>query len=580
MKLLRNINVGKKLLFLVIPSLLITIFFVFELGYQTNKISKEAKEVYYDVVYVNTTLVLNADRDMYQASNAETSIILSGYTIDQDVKEQLLQEYKENSTQVLDRVDEAAANIQKDSFMYQRFKSSENQMTMSDLYNDFKYNYSMWQSAYNPEKGVGNIEEKRVLFDKTRNDLDLMTQLLDEYSVYITKETQKEMFDQISRLIILIIAVVLIIGVLTLFVSRYLRMNISKLTFDMNLLSKNDLSFDPHVIKSKDELGTLGNSIGAMVSSLREIISMLSKTAESLAASSRLMRVNAKEVTSSMNDIAKTVGEIAEGASSQADESQNLVDEIHNLGDAIDNSTNSVQKLSSASEQIMLSSNEGLNTVNRLEDITIKNQSSFNSIFDIIDTTSKNAEKIGEASAMIAGITGQTRLLALNASIEAARAGEAGRGFAVVAEEISKLSEQSSKSTMVIDQMLNELTGDIQKASMQSNLVKEAVRLQTESVNDTKAKYLMITEALDAINNEIYTLDTVSKNMEKSRVVVADFGSSVSAVSEEYAASTEETSATTEEVLAAITTIGQIGLEVDNLVIELKTIINKFKLNA
>lgn len=45
----------------------------------------------------------------------------------------------------------------------------------------------------------------------------------------------------------------------------------------------------------------------------------------------------------------------------------------------------------------------------------------------------------------IQGITGQTRILALNAMIEAARAGDAGRGFAVVAGEVKSVSTEIAR---------------------------------------------------------------------------------------------------------------------------------------
>ena len=65
----------------------------------------------------------------------------------------------------------------------------------------------------------------------------------------------------------------------------------------------------------------------------------------------------------------------------------------------------------------------------------------------------------------IKNISKQTKLLSLNASIEAARAGEAGKGFSVVAKEIRKLSQETDKSILGIEQIINNVTQNIDNSN-------------------------------------------------------------------------------------------------------------------
>ena len=65
--------------------------------------------------------------------------------------------------------------------------------------------------------------------------------------------------------------------------------------------------------------------------------------------------------------------------------------------------------------------------------------------------------RIYQATASITSIAEETNLLSLNASIEAARVGESGKGFVVVADQIQKLADQSSHSSLEIEETSQKL---------------------------------------------------------------------------------------------------------------------------
>jgi hypothetical protein len=65
----------------------------------------------------------------------------------------------------------------------------------------------------------------------------------------------------------------------------------------------------------------------------------------------------------------------------------------------------------------------------------------------------------------IQGITGQMRILALNAMIEAARAGEQGRGFSVVAHEVRAVSQQIADLAAALQLSLTTRVTDLKEAT-------------------------------------------------------------------------------------------------------------------
>jgi methyl-accepting chemotaxis protein len=111
---------------------------------------------------------------------------------------------------------------------------------------------------------------------------------------------------------------------------------------------------------------------------------------------------------------------------------------------------------------------------------------------------------------VITDISGQTHLLAINATIQATHAGKAGAAFAVVAAEVKTLSLLTAKAAKEIgvkighlsDRMLGELAStDKEAAGVQATA--DDLRKIVEEMNATQVRYRVASDDLQALMGSI-----------------------------------------------------------------------------
>ncbi|QGG49640.1 methyl-accepting chemotaxis protein [Lysinibacillus pakistanensis] len=389
-------------------------------------------------------------------------------------------------------------------------------------------------------------------------------------------ETYNQVF--IFTIVASIIIVVLMSAASALFIYRQLK-PLKFLRASIEMAADGDLTqkVDEKYIKA-DEIGAVALAYNNMLDQTNSAIKTVLNSTTLLNQSSNHVHETFNEIVASSQEVSVAINEIAQGASKQSEDTEETNYRMIDLSDQIDAITALSNEMDELSNKTKATTDKGMQEVESLRDRNAETNAMNRRIQQQMESLASNIANINQIITSIQGITEQTNLLALNASIEAARAGEHGKGFAVVAEEVRKLAEQSKNETDIIKQTVDSILANSKQTVAVITSNAELMQSQNESVQSTEVAFKDNSELSNSIASSINELMAKLSDMleHKNQAIMAI--QSISAISEETAASAEQVSASAIDQQAELQKVGESINTMNEISKELQEVVNRFKL--
>jgi methyl-accepting chemotaxis protein len=302
-------------------------------------------------------------------------------------------------------------------------------------------------------------------------------------------------------------------------------------------------------VSGSDEIGTLEQAMVTMQGHLKKIISQITDATIQL--------------STAADEVSVVTTQTSDNIQQQQVETDQITTAMTQMSATVQEVALNIENTSSAASEVNQESEHGQVMVKKaVQGIhVLGEQIEFNA--KVITQVEKNSEDINTVLDVIKAIAEQTNLLALNAAIEAARAGEQGRGFAVVADEVRTLAGRTQKSTIEINQIIENLQANATSAVTAMEESRLQVKNVIEQAEDANHALNAITESIAQIDQKSSQIATAA---EEQRTVTEEMSRNIDHINNmatQNATGSQQTSAA--------------GTELSHMASSLKQLVGEFR---